>query len=45
MIMFDIAEWIINITVLGIGLAMWIIVLFGLLMLYELVKEKINRGV
>ena len=47
MIMFDIAEWIANLLVLGIAVIMWAIGIFIFAMLISIAKQWINniRGV
>ncbi len=43
MVMFDIAEWIINLTVLGLGLFLWVIALFGIIMLFAVSQKYIRE--
>ena len=43
MIMFDIAEWIANLLILGIALTMWGIGLFIFAMLASMVKQGIDK--
>ena len=43
MIMFDIAEWIANLLVLGIAVVMWAIGIFIISMLMSMAKQEINN--
>ena len=43
MIMFDIAEWIANLLVLGIAIIMWAIGIFIIVMLISMFKQWINN--
>ena len=43
MIMFDIAEWIANLLVLGIGLVFWAIAIFMVAMLVSLASQWIEQ--
>ena len=43
MIMFDIAEWIANLLVLGIAVIMWAIGIFIFAMLISMVKQWIDN--
>ena len=43
MIMFDIAEWIANLLVLGIAVIMWAIGIFIIAMLMSMSKQWINN--
>ena len=44
MIMFDIAEWIANLLVLGLGLCFWLIAIFMIAMLLSMLKEWVNSN-
>jgi len=48
MIMFDIAEWIANLLVLGIGICIWAVAVFMIAMIVSManrwIKEIINKG-
>ena len=48
MIVFNIAEWIANLLVLGIGIIMWAIVIFMIIMIISManqwIKEMIKRN-
>jgi hypothetical protein len=48
MIVFDIAEWIANLLVLGIGIIMWAIGIFMIMMIISMlnqwIKEMIKRN-
>ena len=44
MIMFDIAEWIANLLVLGLGLCFWLITIFMIAMLLSMLKEWVNSN-
>ena len=41
MIVFDIAEWIANLFILGIASLLWIIVAFGLMMLLSILNKTV----
>ena len=41
--MFDIAEWIANLLILGIAVVMWAIGIFIIAMLVSMVKQWINN--
>ena len=43
MIMFDIAEWIANLLVLGIAIVIWAIGIFIIAMLVSMAKQGINN--
>ena len=43
MIMFDIAEWIANLLILGIAVVIWSIGIFIIAMLVSMVKQWINN--
>jgi len=43
MIMFDIAEWIANLLILGIAIVMWAIGIFIIFMLMSIVKQWIDN--
>ena len=43
MIMFDIAEWIANLLVLGLATLIWLISIFGFCMLVSMGKQAINN--
>tara|TARA_R100000458_G_C8262625_1_gene237988 strand:+ start:493 stop:639 length:147 start_codon:yes stop_codon:yes gene_type:complete len=43
MIIMNIAEWIANLFILGIAGLIWVIVLFGVLLLINIVKDGIDR--
>ncbi len=43
MIMFDIAEWIANLLILGIAVVMWAIGIFIIFMLMSMVKQWIDN--
>ncbi len=43
MIMFDIAEWIANLLVLGIGIIIWAIAIFMIAMLVSMVSQWIEQ--
>ena len=48
MIMFDIAEWIANLLVLGIGVIIWAVAIFIIAMLVSMacqwIKQLTNKG-
>ena len=48
MIMFDIAEWIANFLILGLGICIWAVAIFMIAMIISManrwVKEFINKG-
>ena len=43
MIMFDIAEWIANLLVLGVAIVLWSIGIFVFAMLLSMIKQWINE--
>ena len=43
MIMFDIAEWIANLLVLGLATLVWLIAIFGFCMLTRMAKKTIDN--
>ncbi len=43
MIMFDIAEWIANLLVLGLATLVWLISIFGFCMLISMGKKAIDN--
>ena len=43
MIMFDIAEWIANLLVLGVAIVMWAIGIFIVAMLFSMAKKCIDK--
>ncbi len=43
MIMFDIAEWIANLLVLGVAIVMWAIGIFIVAMLFSMAKKWIDK--
>jgi len=43
MIMFDIAEWIANLLVLGLATLVWLIAIFGFCMLTSMAKKTIDN--
>ena len=43
MIMFDIAEWIANLLVLGVAIVMWAIGIFIVAMLFSMAKKWIDE--
>ena len=43
MIMFDLAEWIANVLVLGIAVLMWAIAIFIIIMLLSMAKQYIDN--
>ena len=48
MIVFDIAEWIANFLILGLGICIWAVAIFMIAMIISManrwVKEFINKG-
>ena len=43
MIMFDIAEWIANLLVLGVAIVLWAIGIFIVAMLFSMAKKWIDK--
>lgn len=43
MIMFDIAEWVANLLVLGIGIIIWAVAIFMIAMLVSMASERIEQ--
>jgi len=46
MIFFDLAEWIVNMLILGIAIAIWLGILFGLLIIFSTLNRiRIDMGI
>ena len=43
MIMFDIAEWVANLLVLGIGIIIWAVAIFMIAMLVSMASQQIEQ--
>tara|TARA_R100000656_G_scaffold44867_1_gene36670 strand:+ start:160 stop:300 length:141 start_codon:yes stop_codon:yes gene_type:complete len=44
MIIMEVANWIINLTLLGIAVVIWMVGIFMISMLISMIKEYINRN-
>jgi len=44
MIMFDIAEWVANVLVLGLGLFFWVLTIAILLLIITELRERVVNG-
>ena len=46
MIFFDLAEWIVNMLILGIAIAIWLGILFGLLIIFSTLNTiRMDMGI
>ena len=44
MIIMEVANWIVNLTLLGIAVVIWMVGIFMISMLISMIKEYINRN-
>tara|TARA_X000001382_G_scaffold123525_1_gene107407 strand:+ start:371 stop:523 length:153 start_codon:yes stop_codon:yes gene_type:complete len=43
MLIFNIAEWIANIFILGLGAVLWVIAIFGITIIFSVINKSIKE--
>ena len=43
MLIFNIAEWIANVFILGLGVVLWVIAIFGIIMVVSIINKSIKE--
>ena len=43
MLIFNIAEWIANVFILGLGAVLWVVAIFGIIMVVSIINKSIKE--
>ena len=43
MLIFNIAEWVANVFILGLGVVLWVIAIFGIIMVVSIINKSIKE--